>query len=123
MEEERWQSLTPPHTFIYSGAMSTAGMRLNRFALSLKDAANRKRFLVDPHAYYARYRLTDKEIDLVERRDWTGLLCAGGHLQAILKIAATVGESLWHIGAHNAGMDVAAMKAACPRRVSNAWPG
>ena len=55
-------------------------------------------------------------MDLIERRDWTGLMQAGGHLQAILKIAATVGESLWHIGAHCAGMSVEQMKSACPRR-------
>lgn len=113
-----WQSLDPPDTFIYSGPMSTAGERINRFALSLKSPAQRAAFLADSAAVYAKHGLDDRQIDLIERRDWTGLLQAGGHLQAILKIAATVGESLWDIGAHSARLDVEAMKAICPRRVS-----
>ncbi len=112
------QSLVPPDTFIYSGPMSTAGERINRFALSLKSPAQRTAFLANPAALYAQNRLAASEIDLIEGRDWTGLLQAGGHLQAILKIAATVGESLWDIGAHSARLDVEAMKAICPRRVS-----
>jgi protocatechuate 4,5-dioxygenase, alpha chain len=112
-----WQSIDPPHTFLYTGRMSSAGERINRFALSLKNPAQRAAFLGDQAAYFAQYALTDGEADLVRRRDWSGLLEAGGHLQAILKIAATVGESLWDIGAHCARMSVESMKAACPRRV------
>jgi protocatechuate 4,5-dioxygenase alpha chain len=97
--------------------MSTAGERINRFALSLKSPANRTSFLADSAAYLVRHGLTEKEGDLVQRRDWKGLLEAGGHLQAILKIAATLGENLWHIGAHCAQMSVEGMKSACPRRV------
>jgi Catalytic LigB subunit of aromatic ring-opening dioxygenase len=49
-------------------------------------------------------------------RDWTGLLRAGGHLHAMLKLAATVGEDLWSIGACNAGCDRDVLIAATPRR-------
>ena len=112
------QSLDPPDTFIYSGPMSTAGERINRFALTLKSPARRAALLADPRSVYAQQGLNAHEIDLIERRDWTGLLQAGGHLQAILKIAATVGEDLWHIGAHSARMDVEALQAICPRRAS-----
>ena len=48
----------------------------------------------------------------VRARDWTALIKAGGHLQAVLKIAATVGQNLWHVGAHNAGVPVEEMLAA-----------
>lgn len=112
-----WRSLEPPHTYLYTGPMSTAGERINRFALSLKSPANRAVFREDPATYLAEYRLTGKETDLVWRRDWTGLLEAGGHLQAVLKIAATLGESLWHIGAHCTQMELESIKALCPRRV------
>jgi protocatechuate 4,5-dioxygenase alpha chain len=112
-----WQSIDPPHTYLYTGRMSSAGERLNRFALSLKSPANRTAFLGNPTAYGAQYALSEHEADLVRRRDWTGLLEAGAHLQAILKIAATVGESLWDIGAHCARMSVPSLQAACPRRV------
>ena len=118
-----WKSLDAPHTYLYTGPMSSAGERINRFALSLKIPANRLAFMAAPRAYVSNYSLTPTEIDLIERRDWTGLMQAGGHLQAILKIAATVGESLWHIGAHCAGMSVEQMQSACPRRLDGLPPG
>jgi protocatechuate 4,5-dioxygenase alpha chain len=58
----------------------------------------------------------------VRSRDWTGLLEAGGHLQAVLKLAATLGLNIYHIGAHNVGTDAATLYAACPRRMA-ALPG
>nr|WP_246331775.1 hypothetical protein [Sphingomonas chungangi] len=97
-------------------------MRLNRFALSLKQPSNRATFLADPDAFMNRWDLTERERSLVEARDWTGLLAAGGHLQAILKLAATLGLNLYHIGAHNCGVDAHQMMHACPRRVVSDMP-
>ena len=51
-------------------------------------------------------------------RDWTGMLQAGGHLLAVLKLAATWGLNLYHVGAHHAGTDYQTMVDACPRRVA-----
>ena len=104
-------------TFVYTGPMSTLGQRLNRFALSLKSAANRTRFLENERAYMDQFKLSDAEVTLVSERNWTGLLRAGTHLQAALKIAATVGQNLWAIGAHNTDSTLAEIIAACPRRV------
>ena len=118
MEEPGFE-LSAPGTFIFGGRESTRGQRLNAFALSLKRPANRKLFLADEQAYMAARQLDADERALVERRDWTGLLAAGGHLQAILKLAATLGLNLYHIGAHNCGIDVSDMVAACPRRVTS----
>ena len=114
---EPTRSLEPPDSFVYTGPMSTAGRNLNRFSLSLKIPDNRKAFLADPAGYMRGYDLTGAQQAMVQARDWTGLIRAGGHLQAILKVAVTVGENLWHVGAHNAGVPVEELLAACPRRV------
>ena len=45
-----WTSLDAPHTYLYTGPMSSAGERINRFALSLKIPANRLAFLATPRA-------------------------------------------------------------------------
>src|SRR3954451_15290729 len=111
------QSLDPPDSFVYTGPMSTVGRDLNRFALSLKVPANRAAFLRDEDAYMRAFHLSDENMRDVRARDWTALITAGGHLQAVLKIAATVGQNLWHIGAHNAEVPVEEIIAACPRRV------
>jgi protocatechuate 4,5-dioxygenase, alpha chain len=114
--------LQPPGTYLFDGLRSTHGYALNRFALSLKQPANRERFLQDESAYILNYGLSQECAVLIRNRDWTGLLQAGGHLQAMLKLAATVGQSLYHIGAHNCGIGVEDMRAACPRRVSGIGP-
>ncbi len=110
--------LRHPGTFVYTGAESTRGQRLNGFCLGLKSPANRTAFLADEAAYVARHGLTDLEAALVRARDWTGLIQAGGHVQAVLKLAATLGLNLYHVGAHNAGTDYETMVSACPRRVA-----
>lgn len=115
-------NLDPPGTFVYTGEMATKGYRLTNFGLSLRRPANREAFLADEAGYMRRFGLSEEEIALVRARDWTSLLIAGGHLQAMLKVAATVGQNIWHIGAHNAGVEVDEMMRLCPRHVS-ALPG
>lgn len=114
--------LEPPGTFVYTAEKALAGHRLNKCALSLKDPANREAFAAGPDAYMLRFGLGDGERALVRARDWTGLLRAGGHLQAMLFFAAVSGENLWHIGSHNAGMEVDEMVQLVPRRVSGLPP-
>jgi protocatechuate 4,5-dioxygenase alpha chain len=112
-----------PGTLVYSSELALRGHKLNRFALSLRSPACRQAFLADEGSYMQNCGVTPQVQAMVVDRDWTGLLRAGGHLQAILKIAATVGQHLWHIGAHNAGTNAETMRAACPRRVSGLPPG
>ena len=110
--------LDEPGTIEFTAERALAGQALNRFALSLRSPANRAEFLAGEVAYLRRFGLADDEIKLVAERNWTGLLRAGGHLQAMLKLAATVGEDLWSIGAHNAGCSRDDLIAATPRKVS-----
>jgi protocatechuate 4,5-dioxygenase alpha chain len=110
--------LSEPGTIEFTAERALAGRALNRFALSLRSAASRTQFLADETGYMRRFRLSAEEVRLVGARDWTGLLLAGCHLQAALKLAATVGADLWTIGAHNAGCSREELMAAVPRRVA-----
>ena len=109
--------LDAPGTYLYTGEASSRGYTLNRFALSLRQPASRAAFLLDETAYMKRFALSPGVSALVVARDWTGLLREGGHLQAILKVAATLGQNLYDIGAHNTGIDRDTLYANCPRRV------
>lgn len=111
-----------PGTLVFSPELALRGHALNRFALSLRSSVQRERFLADERAYMTDLGLQPTQQDAVLARDWTALLQAGGHLQAILKVAATVGQGLWHIGAHHAQVEVAVLQATCPRKVA-ALPG
>lgn len=110
--------LDEPGTIEFTAERALEGQALNRFALSLRSPDRRADFLADEPGYLRRFGLADDQRKLIAARDWTGLLRAGGHLQAILKLAATVGEDLWSIGAHNAGCSREDLIAATPRKVS-----
>ena len=90
-------------TVVFTGARSHRGYRINKLAMSLTDPANRDAFRADERAYMAKFGLSEAEMDLVARRDWNGLVEAGGSIYVLLKIAATVGQNLLQIGAQMRG--------------------
>ena len=90
-------------TTVFTGPRSQQGYRINKLAMSLKNAENRAAFLADERSYMRQYGLTEDEMKLLERRDWSGLIAAGGSVYLLLKIAGTVGQSLLQMGAQMRG--------------------
>jgi protocatechuate 4,5-dioxygenase, alpha chain len=83
-----------PGTTVFTGERSRRGYRLNRMANSLSDPENRARFLGDETGYMAGMGLGEAEQDAVRRRDWAQMLADGGNIYLLLKIGATVGQSV-----------------------------
>ena len=98
-------SLEAPSVYLFTGELCTRSYKLNRFAFDFKYPKVRERFAKDPEALMTEYALSDNEKVLVRARDWTGLVAAGGNHFNIIKIAAAVGESHLHVGAHMCGAD------------------
>ncbi len=94
-----------PGTIVFTGEQSRRGYRLNRMAMSLTDATNRQRFLVDSLGYARAMGLTDDEVDLLDRRDWRGMLEAGASIYLMIKVAGALGVTLQQVGAHSAGRE------------------
>jgi len=92
-----------PGTTVFTGERSRQGYRLNRFAMSLADPDRRKQFLVDEAAYMATFELSEREQDMVRRRDWRAMIDHGGNIYLMLKIAGTVGQTLLQMGAQMRG--------------------
>ncbi len=114
--------LQAPGTLVFTAEMALAGHKLNRCALSLKGPENRDDFRSDEASYLRRFAVPEDQAAEVLARNWTALLRCGGHVQAILFFAATVGESLVHIGGHNAGLSVEELLRICPREVGGLPP-
>ena len=110
-------SLDPPSTFIFTGEICSRSYALNKFAFAFKDPEHRDRFEKAPEPLMETFGLTDEQKDLVRRRDWTGLVACGGHHFNIIKIAAAVGESHLHVGAHMCGKDWDDFKQSLPHVV------
>jgi protocatechuate 4,5-dioxygenase alpha chain len=110
-------SLEAPSVYLFTGELCTRSYKLNRFAFDFKYPKVRDRFAKDPEALMSEYGLTDKEKALVRARDWTGLVAAGGNHFNIIKIAAAVGESHLHVGAHMCGANWDEFKKTLPHRI------
>ena len=110
-------SLEAPSVFLFTGEICTRAYKLNRFAFDFKYPAVRERFAANPDKLMTEYDLRDREKALVRARDWTGLVASGGHHFNVIKIAAAVGESHLHVGAHMRGVAWDDLKRTLPHRV------
>jgi protocatechuate 4,5-dioxygenase alpha subunit len=110
-------SLDAPSAYLFTGEICTRAYKLNRFAFDFKDPAVRERFAHDAEALMKDYGLSEREKALVRARDWTALVASGGHHFNVIKIAAAVGESHLHVGAHMCGASWKAFKRTLPNRV------
>lgn len=115
-------SLDAPSVYLFTGEICTRAYKLNRFAFDFKYPHVRERFAREPEALMADYELSEREKALVRTRDWTGLVASGGHHFNVIKIAAAVGESHLHVGAHMCGARWDEFKRTLPQRV-DVMPG
>jgi protocatechuate 4,5-dioxygenase alpha subunit len=109
--------LDAPSAYLFTGEICTRAYRLNKFAFDFKYPAVRERFASDPEALMSEYGLSEREKALVRTRDWTGLVASGGHHFNVIKIAAAVGESHLHVGAHMCGANWDEFKQTLPHRI------
>jgi protocatechuate 4,5-dioxygenase alpha subunit len=86
-------------TTVFTGERSRRGYRINTLAMSLTDEKNREAFKGDERAYMQRFGLTEGEMNLVSKRDWNGLVGAGGSIYLLIKIGGSVGQNLLQMGA------------------------
>jgi protocatechuate 4,5-dioxygenase alpha chain len=82
-----------PGTTVFTGDQTRKGYHLNQFCMSLRQAANRARFLADERAYVDEWPMTDAQKRAVLDRDWNAALAEGGNIYFLAKIFATDGTS------------------------------
>jgi protocatechuate 4,5-dioxygenase, alpha chain len=93
-----------PGTFVFDGAHSRKGYRLNMFCMSLRDEANRTAFRADEAAYVATFQLTPEQQAAVLNREWLRMLELGGNIYYTFKIAACDGMSFQQLAAKQTGV-------------------
>ena len=93
-----------PGTFVFDGARSRMGYRLNMFCMSLLDAANRDAFRDDEDEYLDRFSLTPQQRAAVRSRDWIAMLELGGNIYYTYKIGACDGLSFQQVAAAQTGV-------------------
>jgi gallate dioxygenase len=98
-------------SYVFTGERSANSYHLNKMANSLRSAETRARFQADEAGYMRAMGCTDREIDLVQQRDWKAMMEYGASIYLLLKIGAALGYSLPQIGAHTGGMTLAEYQA------------
>jgi protocatechuate 4,5-dioxygenase, alpha chain len=107
MAEQRDREHHIPDTYVFDGALSRRGYRLNKFCMSLTSAETRAAFKEDEEAYMARFGLTDAEKRLVRDRDFLGMIKSGANIYMLLKLGSATGKGLYEIGAQQRGETLA----------------
>jgi hypothetical protein len=88
----------PPDLDLFDEQTASRGIRLNKAAYSLKDAAQRELFARDEEAWMDQFGLTDEEKDLMRRRDWIGLWRGGMSIYVMVKLSGVTSTPLPEIG-------------------------
>ena len=84
-------------SYPFNFARSVKALRLNRFLRDMAVPAHRQRFLADGPAHMREAGLNDEECDLLQRRDWRGLIYYGAIFFGLEKLGAVLGVSNLHI--------------------------
>lgn len=93
-----------PGTYVFDQTRARVGYALNKMCHSLTDPANRALYQQDEDAYLTRYGLSAVQKDAIRRRDWLAVMKeGGGNIYYVYKLGATVGWSLYHMGAQMRG--------------------
>lgn len=90
-------------TSIFDLRLSRRGRRLNKLCAALCSSQEREAFKRDEEGYLARFALTDRERELIRRRDFAGLIDAGTNIYFLLKIGSVTGNGLYKMGAQMRG--------------------
>jgi len=76
---------------------SVKAFRINDYLHRMVEPSHREAFLADPEASFEAAGLTEKERDLIRRRDWRGLMHYGVIFFMLEKLGAVTGVSNLHI--------------------------
>jgi protocatechuate 4,5-dioxygenase alpha chain len=92
-----------PDTSIFDLRLAQRGRRLNKLCAALCSPQEREAFKRDQEACMSRFGLSEKEKDLIRKRDFGGLIEAGTNIYYLLKIGSVTGNGLYRMGAQMRG--------------------
>ena len=96
-----------PGTTVFTGQRSSKGLKLNRFAYSLRLAENREAFKANPEKYMNSHGLSDWEKQKIAERDVKALIEeGGGSIYMLIKLGGVTGDGLATMGAQQRGESV-----------------
>ena len=93
-----------PGTYVFDGAASRLGYRMNKMFMTFRVASARAEFSADETAYCQRFGLSEAQQRAVLGRDWQAMLDLGGSIFYVYKLAMMDGRSMQYLGGVFTGM-------------------
>jgi len=93
-----------PGSYIFTGPMSQRGYSLNKLGASLISDEARAAFKADEESYMDKFGLSEEQKKLIRDRNWIGCVQGGANIYFLYKITTVFGDSLYKLGAKQAGM-------------------
>ena len=93
-----------PGSYIFTGPMSQKGYALNKLGASLISDKARSALKADEDSYMSRFGLSEAQKKLIRDRNWIGCVQGGANIYFLYKITSVFGDSLYKLGAKQAGM-------------------
>lgn len=93
-----------PGTIVFDGRRSRRGYALNKFLMSLNQAANRDAFRADEAGYLDAFALDDEQREAVLGREWLRLIELGANIYYAYKLAACDGMTFQDLAGEQTGM-------------------
>ena len=91
-------------SYIFTGPMSQSGYQLNKLGASLLSDEARAELRNDEETYMSRFDLSEPHKQLIRDRDWLACVKAGANIYFLYKITTVFGDSLYKLGAKQAGL-------------------
>ena len=91
-------------SYIFTGPMSQKGYALNKLGASLLSDEARDAFKKDEEGYMSKFYLSEEQKKLIRDRNWIGCVQAGSNIYFLYKITTVFGDTLYKLGAKQAGM-------------------
>ena len=81
-------------TYVFDGALSRKGYRLNKFFFALNKPENRAAYKEDAEALMDRFGLSEWEKEKLREKDWLALAREGGaNIYFMYKMGSVTGDS------------------------------
>ena len=93
-----------PGSYIFTGPMSQRGYALNKLGASLISDEARAAFKANEESYMDQFGLSEEQKKLIGDRNWIGCVQGGANIYFLYKITTVFGDSLYKLGAKQAGM-------------------
>lgn len=91
-------------TTVFDGKMAMRGYALNKMCYTFNAAEAREEYLIDPEAYYEKFKLNEEQKQACRDKNVLAMIAAGGNIYYLAKFAGIFKLDVQDVGAQQTGL-------------------